>query len=241
MDEGIALRWRTLLYVLQAESEIQCGNVDGVWMQKYPWFRRSRELTHLLSLNENERRDLPTDWSAGAAWLTTHHHACSHSNAPSTVRVGDDITIADAEERYGYQPHCVEQVGVLLVVISDERTDGGKDGWVEVGRGGGEGERVEMRWWELDEFLRLRGAHGRGGRLLSMNYGTRGVDPVWLVGWWATFFWVVLSGNLPRKMEGNNSHWAGHTPLENAHHRNGFQTNNIQRTSITAWTLSYSE
>ena len=41
---------------------------------------------------------------------------------------------------------------MLLVVISDERTDGGKergrqgkDGWVEVGRGGGEGERVEMR------------------------------------------------------------------------------------------------
>ena len=76
--------------------------------------------------------------------MTTHHHACSHSNAPSTVRVGDDITIADAEERYGYQPHCVEQVGVLLVVISDERTDGGKegskarmDGW----KWGGEGER----------------------------------------------------------------------------------------------------
>ena len=55
--------------------------------------------------------------------LTTHHHACRHSNAPSTVRVGDDITIADAEERYGYQPHCVEQVGVLLVVISDERKE----------------------------------------------------------------------------------------------------------------------
>ena len=40
---------------------------------------------------------------------------------------------------------------MLLVVISDERTDGGKergrqgkDGWVEVGERG-EGERVEMR------------------------------------------------------------------------------------------------
>ena len=74
-------------------------------------------------------------------WLTTHHHACRHSNAPSTVRVGDYITIADAEERYGYQPHCVEQVGVLLVVISDERKD---QGWRKGARRGTGGERD--RW-----------------------------------------------------------------------------------------------
>ncbi len=48
----------------------------------------------------------------------TYHHASRHSYASSTVRVGHNITIADAEKRYGYQPHRVEQVGVLLVVIS---------------------------------------------------------------------------------------------------------------------------
>ena len=80
-------------------------------------------------------------------WLTTHHHACRHSNAPSTVRVGDYITIADAEERYGYQPHCVEQVGVLLVVISDERRrEGGR-------RRGGEGKKEGEI---VDAIMRVR-------------------------------------------------------------------------------------
>ena len=57
----------------------------------------------------------------------THHHAGRDRDSPSTVRVGDNITIAYAQESDGYQPHCVQQVGVLLIVIS-ARGKRGKEG-----------------------------------------------------------------------------------------------------------------
>lgn len=35
------------------------------------------------------------------------------------IRIRDDITVADGEESDGSQPHGVQQVGVLLVVVSE--------------------------------------------------------------------------------------------------------------------------
>lgn len=42
-------------------------------------------------------------------------------NAPAAVSVWHNITVADREEGDGRQPHGVEQIGVLLVVVSIER------------------------------------------------------------------------------------------------------------------------
>ena len=51
--------------------------------------------------------------------LLAHHHASGHSDPPATVGVGDDVTVADAEEGDGYQPHGVQEVSVLLVMIPE--------------------------------------------------------------------------------------------------------------------------
>ena len=47
----------------------------------------------------------------------TYHHARGHRNPPATVGVRNNVAVSDAEEGDGYQPHGVQQVGVLLVVV----------------------------------------------------------------------------------------------------------------------------
>ena len=47
----------------------------------------------------------------------TYHHARGHRYTPATVGVRNDVSVADAEEGDGYQPHRVQQVGVFLVVV----------------------------------------------------------------------------------------------------------------------------
>ena len=53
----------------------------------------------------------------------TYHHACGYSNTPTTVGVRNNVSVPHAEEGDGYQPHGVQQVGVLLVVVPGEPED----------------------------------------------------------------------------------------------------------------------
>lgn len=55
--------------------------------------------------------------SPSVAELTTHHDARGHRDPTAAVSIGNDITVPDAQERDGDQPHRVEQVRVLLVVV----------------------------------------------------------------------------------------------------------------------------
>jgi hypothetical protein len=48
---------------------------------------------------------------------STHHDASRDGDTASAVRVGHNVAVADAQKRDGNQPHGVEQIGVLLVVI----------------------------------------------------------------------------------------------------------------------------
>ena len=47
----------------------------------------------------------------------THHHAGGDGNPPAAVGVRHDVAVADTEEGDGDEPHGVEEVGVLLVMI----------------------------------------------------------------------------------------------------------------------------
>ena len=47
----------------------------------------------------------------------THHHAGGDGDPSPAVGVGDDISVPHTEEGDGYQPHGVEEVGVLLVMV----------------------------------------------------------------------------------------------------------------------------
>ena len=49
--------------------------------------------------------------------IAPYHHARGHSNPPATVSVRNNVAVADAEEGDGYQPHRVQQVSVLLVMV----------------------------------------------------------------------------------------------------------------------------
>ena len=49
--------------------------------------------------------------------VETHHNAGGDGNAAAAVRVGHDVAVADAQEGDGDEPHGVEQVGMLLVVV----------------------------------------------------------------------------------------------------------------------------
>jgi hypothetical protein len=51
--------------------------------------------------------------------VTTYHHPSSDSYASATVRVGHDVSISHTQEGDGNEPHCVQQVRVLLVVVSE--------------------------------------------------------------------------------------------------------------------------
>ena len=55
--------------------------------------------------------------SPSVAELTTHHDARGDRDATAAIRVGHDVAVADAQERDGNQPHRVEQIRVLLVVV----------------------------------------------------------------------------------------------------------------------------
>ena len=48
---------------------------------------------------------------------STHHDAGRDSDTSTAIRVGHDVTVADAQKRDGNQPHGVEKIGVLLVVV----------------------------------------------------------------------------------------------------------------------------
>ena len=49
---------------------------------------------------------------------STHHHACRDGYAPATVSVWYDIPVSHTQEGDGNEPHSVEQIGMLLIVIS---------------------------------------------------------------------------------------------------------------------------
>ena len=48
---------------------------------------------------------------------SSHHHAGRDGYPTAAIGVWHDVAVADAEEGDGDQPHGVQQVGVLLVVI----------------------------------------------------------------------------------------------------------------------------
>ena len=48
---------------------------------------------------------------------STDHYAGGDGDASTAVSVGHNVTVADAQEGYGNQPHGVEQIGMLLVVV----------------------------------------------------------------------------------------------------------------------------
>ena len=51
--------------------------------------------------------------------LGTHHHPRGDGNAAAAVSVRHDVAVTDAEESDGYEPHGVQQVGVLLVMVPE--------------------------------------------------------------------------------------------------------------------------
>ena len=47
----------------------------------------------------------------------TYHHPCGHRYASATVGVRYNVSISNTEEGDCYQPHGVQKVGVLLVMV----------------------------------------------------------------------------------------------------------------------------
>lgn len=47
----------------------------------------------------------------------TDHDSREDGDASATVRVGYDVTIANAKEGNGNEPHGVEKIGVFLIVV----------------------------------------------------------------------------------------------------------------------------
>ena len=56
---------------------------------------------------------------SAAESFSAHHHAGGDGDPPAAVGVGHDVAVAHAEEGDGDQPHGVQEVGVLLVMIPD--------------------------------------------------------------------------------------------------------------------------
>lgn len=52
---------------------------------------------------------------------STHHDASRDSDTATAVSVGHDVAVTDAQKRDGNQPHGVEQIGVLLVVVPENQ------------------------------------------------------------------------------------------------------------------------
>ncbi len=53
--------------------------------------------------------------------LPAHHHAGGDGDASAAVGVGHNVAVSDAEEGDGDQPHRVQQVRVLFVVIPSHK------------------------------------------------------------------------------------------------------------------------
>ena len=49
----------------------------------------------------------------------SYHHAGGDGDAPAAVCVRHDVPVAHAEEGDGDEPHGVQQVGVLLIMIPE--------------------------------------------------------------------------------------------------------------------------
>ena len=50
---------------------------------------------------------------------TTHHYAAQKTDSSPAISVWNNVAIAHAKERYGYQPETVQDVDVLVVVVPD--------------------------------------------------------------------------------------------------------------------------
>ena len=55
------------------------------------------------------------------------HHAGGDGDAAPAVGVGHDVAVADRQEGDGDQPHRVQQVGVLLVMVPGHHGDHDED------------------------------------------------------------------------------------------------------------------
>ena len=49
--------------------------------------------------------------------LDAYHHSSCYSNSSAAISVRYNIAISDTEECDGNEPHCVQQVRVLLVMV----------------------------------------------------------------------------------------------------------------------------
>jgi hypothetical protein len=52
----------------------------------------------------------------------TYHDAAREGNASATVRVGHYVSVADAKQRDGDQPHRVEKICVVYIVEPAEKS-----------------------------------------------------------------------------------------------------------------------
>ena len=50
---------------------------------------------------------------------TTHHYAAQKTDSSPAISVWNNVAIAHAKERYGYQPETVQDVDVLVVVVPE--------------------------------------------------------------------------------------------------------------------------
>ena len=67
--------------------------------------------------------DQDDNWSNDDHDENNHHHASSNSDASPAVGVWDDITVAHREEGDRDQPHRIQQVRVLLIVVPGHEDD----------------------------------------------------------------------------------------------------------------------
>ena len=71
---------------------------------------------------------------------TTHHYAAQKTDSSPAISVWNNVAIAHAKERYGYQPETVQDVDVLVVVVP-ELCNRSLTTWI------GEGDSSEAREW----------------------------------------------------------------------------------------------
>lgn len=50
---------------------------------------------------------------------TTHHYAAQKTDSSAAISVWNNVAIAHAKERNGYQPETVQDVDVLVVVVPE--------------------------------------------------------------------------------------------------------------------------
>ena len=71
--------------------------------------------------------DHDDNWSNDDHDDNNHHHASGNRDASPAIGVWDNVTVAHGEERDRDQPHRVQQVRMLLVVVPghDDDDEGG--------------------------------------------------------------------------------------------------------------------